>query len=375
MKILFLALAVYGREGGMERFNRRVVRCLSEYERRGDVEAATVLGLWETEQDAHQSPDNLHLIPAKSSKPGMVLALAAELRRTPPTVVLYGHVLLLPLALVVRLLSPRSTQILFVHGDEVWDPPLAAHRWAVHRLIEKIVSVSAFTQRCMQKTYGLAARKFALLPNAVDTSAESASAVPPPAPVQGRERILTVSRLTWRDRNKGIDKLIQALPQVLQQCPDAHLFVVGDGDDRGRLEALAASLGVAPHVHFLGWVPDADRDAVYRSSDLFVMPSTQEGFGIVYLEAWLYELPVISSNRDAASEVITDGVNGLCVDPEPTAIGAAILRLLSDPQQSTAMGAAGRQTVLQRYSHSQFEARLWQILAPWQHGRRSPKHD
>jgi phosphatidylinositol alpha-1,6-mannosyltransferase len=97
--------------------------------------------------------------------------------------------------------------------------------------------------------------------------------------------LLTVGRLDRRERYKGHDRIIELLGDLAQDGLNPRYVIAGDGEDRGRLEALATRLGVGGRVGFLGRTPSADLPALYHAADLFVLASTGEGFGIVLLEA------------------------------------------------------------------------------------------
>jgi glycosyltransferase involved in cell wall biosynthesis len=109
-------------------------------------------------------------------------------------------------------------------------------------------------------------------------------------------------------------------------------------------------------------VDDATRDAVYAASHVFVLPSTGEGFGIVFLEAWKHALPLVASDQDAARELIREGVDGLCVAPEPSAVAAAVRGLLADPERRARMGAEGRRRLEREFTHEQFRRALGEIV-------------
>jgi phosphatidylinositol alpha-1,6-mannosyltransferase len=114
-----------------------------------------------------------------------------------------------------------------------------------------------------------------------------------------------------------------------KRFPDLVHVVAGDGDDRQRLEAVAAEL--APGiVRFLGFVPDAELPDLYRLADLYVMPSTEEGFGIVYLEAAACGLRVVGGRGGGTADAIPDERVGVIVDPaDRTALSAAIEQQLA----------------------------------------------
>jgi glycosyltransferase involved in cell wall biosynthesis len=134
--------------------------------------------------------------------------------------------------------------------------------------------------------------------------------------LRGRRVLLTVSRLAASERYKGHDQVISILPRVLERFPDATYLIVGDGDDRQRLEALAVAFGVADTTKFAGHVPHDELPDYFRLADAFVMPSTGEGFGIAFLEAAASGLPVIGSNRDGSVDALADGAIGTLVDPD-----------------------------------------------------------
>jgi phosphatidylinositol alpha-1,6-mannosyltransferase len=142
-----------------------------------------------------------------------------------------------------------------------------------------------------------------------------------------------------------------------------RLVIAGDGDDRPRLEALAASLGLARQVLFTGFVSEATLAELYARAAVFVMPSRGEGFGLVYLEAMRAALPCVAACASAAAEIIADGETGLLVDPlAPDAIAAALGRLLASPELARAMGEAGRRRLELLFTPRRFREGLWPML-------------
>lgn len=140
-------------------------------------------------------------------------------------------------------------------------------------------------------------------------------------------------------------------------------MVIGGGPLRADLHALAEELGVADRVALPGAVDAATLARAYAEAAVFALPSSKEGFGIVYLEAWTHGLPVIGSRFGGAGEVIADGVDGFTIDPDDVALLAARLRqLLADPALATTMGRAGREKVARLYSGRAFVANLRALL-------------
>src|SRR5262249_36589168 len=185
---------------------------------------------------------------------------------------------------------------------------------------------------------GIEPARVKVLPNTVDPQYR-----PGPKPAYLLERhaaggkmvLMTVSRLSEFDRYKGHDRVIRALPRVLQRHPDTIYLIVGDGADRLRLEALAVECGVSKNVHFTGAASPEELPDYFRLADVFVMPSTQEGFGIVFLEALATGIRVIGGSKDGSRDALGDGALGTLVDPENSEeLESAILAALDHPART-----------------------------------------
>ena len=275
--------------------------------------------------------------------------------------VLFLHIGLSRLA---PLLLRRSYGV-WMYGIEVRRPLTKLELWAFQRATS-LFSISEFTASEMRR-YNPTVPK----PSVVHLCVEPDHAWSDAAPSEGAgfdaatrgPAILTVGRMASSERYKGHEQLIDAWPLVLSRCPNAELWIAGDGDDRLRLETRARQLpnGCGARVHFLGRVSHSELLSRYASSMAFAMPSLGEGFGLVFVEAMRYGLPCIASH-DAAAEVVVDGETGFVVDQEPHAIGNACVRLLSDDALANRMGRAGHERFLARYQYSQFRERLLQAL-------------
>src|SRR5262249_19069197 len=168
---------------------------------------------------------------------------------------------------------------------------------------------------------------------------------------------LTVGRLAASERYKGHEAVFAALPALRTEFPDLVHVVVGDGDDRARLEGRAVELTRDPAaVRFLGYVPEEDLPALYRLADLFVMPSSLEGFGIVYLEAAACGLRVVGGIGGGSADAIPDGRVGVAIDPND---GEA---LISAVRRSLGQGRAD-QAAVEPYRQPHFAAAANKLLA------------
>ena len=185
----------------------------------------------------------------------------------------------------------------------------------------------------------------------------------------GEGGLLIVGRMMASEVYKGHDELLEAMPRVLELArhadrhPRVRLVVTGDGDDRPRLEAKAAALGLGEAVTFTGFVSEGTLAELYRRCAAFVMPSRGEGFGLVYLEAMKAGKPCVAARGSAAEEVVVDGETGLLVDPgDREAMATALGRLFAEPELAGRMGEAGRRREREAFSEARFRERVEPLL-------------
>jgi phosphatidyl-myo-inositol dimannoside synthase len=253
-----------------------------------------------------------------------------------PDVILSAHIVASPAAAALRA-ALRVPTLQYFHTDEVGAHPRLAGFAARHA--DASVAVSRHTERLVLAV-GADPKRLHRIPVGVDLpEARHGDRAPNPT-------ILTVSRL--RDRYKGHDVLVRAMPLIRERVPDASWVVLGDGPLRSELERMAVTESVAANVAFLGEVSDAERDAWFDRAHVFAMPSrvlsdgVGEGFGIAYLEANAHGLPVVAGNVGGALDAVVDGETGVLVDPtDPLAVGVAIANLLQDARRAHALGRAG----------------------------------
>jgi phosphatidylinositol alpha-mannosyltransferase len=157
-----------------------------------------------------------------------------------------------------------------------------------------------------------------------------------------RPTVLFVGRL---EKRKGLKFLLRAWPKVLERQPDARLVVVGRGRPLEGYRRFAARQGWTPRdVVFAGYVPSEDLPRYYQACDVFCAPNTgQESFGIVLLEAMAAGAPIVASDIPGYRDVVSNGVQGLLVEPQnPGALADSICRLLANPEVRASMRRAGQ---------------------------------
>lgn len=160
-------------------------------------------------------------------------------------------------------------------------------------------------------------------------------------------KLLTVSRLVER---KGHQKVLEAMTQI----PDITYTIVGDGAMKKALEEDVKRLGLESRVTFMQFVSDGKLPELYASHDIFVMPTTKtttdrEGFGIVYLEAGLFGLPVIATRQPGVDEAVIDNETGLLIEDTPTALIGAITKLANNAALRQQLGRAAKTRVMKAF--------------------------
>lgn len=278
--------------------------------------------------------------------------------------VLYiGHPHMGQLGWVIRRVIPWKRYWIATYGVEVWEPLPLFLRHAL-RASHGITTLSKYTADMMVVRQGVASHKIALLPPALDPEFLAHVGGNSAAPsLSGKRVLLTVARLLAKESGKGVDLVLQALPAVLRACPDTHYVIVGDGDQRDSLQRMALDLGISGQVTFVGSKVGKDLTSYFQRADLFVMPSRQEGFGIVYLEAMAFGKPVIAAKSGGASEVVLDGETGYVVAyGDIAALAERITRVLCNDVLARDMGEAGRQRVQQHYTFEHFRHNLRKVL-------------
>lgn len=228
-----------------------------------------------------------------------------------------------------------------------------------------ILPVSRFTADRLNNQLGEVIPPVSIFPNTFDDMRFY-----PRAPVvEWRERLkvpenfsmmLSVCRVSKGDVGKGYDKILEALPKLLKRNSKLVWVLGGKGDDLDRVKEKAKILGVADHCRFPGYIPDVELPDLYRSSDLFVLPSQKEGFGIVFLEAAACGLPVIAGNQDGSVDALAGGVLGTLIDPDSEEqLITGIERSLNSPKSD---GEALHRQCVDLFGKRPFRGRLQNVL-------------
>ena len=215
------------------------------------------------------------------------------------------------------------------------------------RRSDRILATSRHSASRIVADYGVAPDRISVVSESIDLTRWQAALGAAEGPRPAHRAILCVAHLYPR---KDVATLLRALKELPR---DVFLRVVGTGPELSRLLREARSLQVADRVSFLGHIPYSALAAEYRRADLFCLPSRQEGFGIVFLEAMAAGLPIVAARAAAVPEVVADGECGILVAPgNSEELASALARLLSDPAEGRRLGSAGLARV-ERYDAPQ----------------------
>jgi phosphatidylinositol alpha-1,6-mannosyltransferase len=360
MRVLALVTEAFGGRGGIAQYNRDLLQALAVAP---GVSALRVLP--REAQAPAPTPAGIHQLSARSTRSSYAAAATVLAAMWAPDLIVCGHLYMAPLA--VALAQRGAVPVwLQLHGIDAWQHSSVPRRWAAERCA-LVSCVSRHTRRQLLHWCNLPPHRVRVLPDTVDPRfcpGTRDEALASRLGLAARRVVLTVGRLAASERYKGHDRVLRCLPGLLARYPDLIYAIAGDGDDRGRLESLARELGVAARVRFLGYVPDADLPALYRLADVFAMPSTGEGFGIVYLQALASGTPVVAGSGDASADPLRDGELGRLVDPSSELeLAQAIAQSLGT---RVAAGAAAP------FSRERFGAATAQLLAGIRSGRFAP---
>lgn len=291
----------------------------------------------------------------------------------------FDHVgLAKPLAFLKVLGLARGRSVIFAHGSESWKKLTSTNR-RVFQAADLVLTNSNFTLQNMRRTFDGFTGQVCMLglpPHFVLTPS-------PPQPVatrpvlrasDGTERaisdrtMLLVGRMDPAEREKGHRELISLWPRVCREVADADLVFVGGGGDAQALAQIAASSPAAGRIFLAGRVDDHRLSELYAAAYAYVMPSRQEGFGLVYLEAMNHALPCLACHEDGAADVVVDRETGLLVKQpiDDEELTAALVDLLSNPSHARKLGEAGWRRLNNHFTaeahRSRVEAALMNLL-------------
>ncbi len=344
--------------GGIQRFNQMMCLALDRLCPELGI-GGHVICQGDLEQDYvdHGAPWKHLKFVAGGSQAGITARALGLCVKTRPDCMLIGLLGMTPVGVVCAPFL-RGGFGFVAHGTESWEIPKASRRFSARRA-RFVIAVSDETRRALHRAAGIPLESIRLLPNTLKPGFERVPDDASNVNLAAGPSLLTVSRLETAEQTKGVDKTIEAVARLVPRHPGLRYVIVGKGSDRSRLEALVESKRVSDRVEFVQDLTDEELAARYRACSAFVLPSGQEGFGIVFLEAMRFSKPCIGGNAGGTPEVIEQDVTGLLVPyGDVDSLEQAVDRLVSDPALQERMGRAGRERLEREFVFERFQERL-----------------
>ena len=363
---LFLTLRTFSATGGIEKVCKVVCKAMGEINGDPSGGGLTVLSMYDKPADV----DNKYINPLSftgfsEEKINFVRTAIAKGRKAKVTIL--SHINLLSVGFLIKLAAPKTKLILFAHGIEVWGP-ISAIRQVMLKKCDLILTVSQFTKERMMKELHLGGEKFVVLNNCLDPYL--------PLPVKKCDQkelqkkyglkkddivLMTLTRLSSKELYKGYDSVLHSINNLKHKYPAIKYLVVGGYDEaeKSRLDGIIREYSLQNNVVFTGYIPDDTLASHYSLADVYIMPSKKEGFGIVFIEAMYYGLPVIAGNKDGSADALCNGKLGMLVDPESQdEINAVIEKVIQQPGKYLPDPGL----LMERFSYKSYKERLSAIL-------------
>lgn len=364
MKFGFIFLTAFSSIGGIQKFNKIFLNALCDIKKRKknfDFKALSLHDdLPEERYICEKSFQGFNNNKIKFFFQSVKLIVSSDF-------IIIGHINLYPIGFLCFLL--RKKYFIVAHGIEVWSKNKNLESFVLKNA-DGIFSVSNFTKDKLIKIHNLNPEKINIVFNTVDPfftkSIVNFEFEHKKEPAEKLFTILSVCRLSSDEKYKGYDKVIKSLPVVKKRHKDIKYVIVGKSDEKElrRINNLAESLDVKSNLVLAGEVKEDQLADYYSSADVFVLPSKGEGFGIVFLEALYFGLPVIAGNVDGSVDPLMNGELGILVNPDDVnQIADSITNVISNNKfKSTDHKKYLREKVVENFGYESFRENIYNLL-------------
>jgi phosphatidylinositol alpha-1,6-mannosyltransferase len=341
--MLFLTLETFNKTGGIQSASRILAKAIAELAL-AKGETFRMMSLC----DAKKLGSNGYVDPKLSkgyNNQKFHFFLTAIYEGFSSKTIILSHINLLSVAFWIHLFVPGTRIILLAHGKEVWTNLLPWKKKFIASKVE-IWAVSQYTKDVLINRHGISVNKVRILNNCLDPYFKVPTSFSKPGYLLERYQIsaktpliFSVSRINEHERNKGYDRVLDCLPELATHFPDIK-YMLG-----GKIEAVEychilkkiQALNISTQVILPGFIPQDELADHYLLSDIFIMPSSKEGFGLVFLEALACGRQVIAGNKDGSVDALRNGELGSLIDPaSKDEIYQAISTGLQKPRNQTA---------------------------------------
>lgn len=317
-RILFLNLAAFSIIGGIEKINRYLLKALGDFQQEGNLIADAV-----SIYDSACNENYFHHTNYKGfNKKKVSFVLHAISKAKSYDIIIVGHINMALPVLLIKLLYPSKKVFLVAHGIELWTPLKGIRRAAIMK-VDKILSISSYTKKQILRIQHIPPHKVFVLQGSLDPYFRFPRQFKKPTYLKERynlngEKVLyTFTRLSGSEQYKGYDKVLEILPGLKKHHTHIKYILAGKADakEQQRVKQMIADLNLKDSVILTGFIKDEEVTDHYLLADAFIMPSTMEGFGLVFIEAMSCGLPVIAGNVDGSADALKNGELGTLVNP------------------------------------------------------------
>jgi len=321
-KVLFLTLKTFSFTGGIEKVCRSLSRVLYDLSEEELIQS-TVYSMYDknTDRDSrYLSKSQFHGFNGNREK----FVIQSFLSGLKADVILLSHIHLINIVYFIKKIHPHKKIYLLAHGIEIWKK-LSDTKLKMLNQLDKIICVSQFTANKIMEMHHIPSSHLEVLNNCLDPFYYKPSEFDKPQILLDRYNLnrenlilFSLSRLSSSEKYKGYDHTIELLPQLLEEYPNLVYLLGGKWDavEKKRLDNLIAINHLQEHIRMIGFIDEAELTEHFLLSDIFILPSKKEGFGIVFIEALASGLRVIAGNKDGSVDALQNGALGLLVDPD-----------------------------------------------------------
>lgn len=366
--MLFLTLATFSQTGGIQMVCRSLAKALDNISAQ-KYQPFRMISLCDAPDDLNTNYLSTQAFKAFSYD--RLRFCTYVLRKSGSSGIIFlGHINLLPLAILVKALSPAIRIILVAHGKEVWGKITWLKKRFLSRYVE-VWAVSRFTKTVLEERHKLPSHRIAVLNNCLDPFFTVPTTFEKPGYLlkrynvePGNKILLSITRLDACEKRKGYDLVIESLPALLEIYPNLRYLLAGNASvrERLRLRAKIEDLNLDKHVVLTGFISSEELTDHHLLADIFVLPSYKEGFGLVFLEAGVCGSKIIAGNQDGSADAVMESRLTSLVNPHSSkAISAEILRLLSE--ESDPVEFTLQQTrVIKNFSFEKYQSTVNSLL-------------
>ena len=363
---LLLTLNMFSATGGIEKVSRVVGKALQDLASEQLSEKVSVYSMY----DKHSDVDERYFPAAvfKGFEENKWRFVYEAVRKgINCRQVILSHSNLLLAGFLIKIFSPKTKLILLAHGIEVWNK----FSFVKKRMLDKcgsVLAVSQFTKNKIMAVQKFPGHKISVLNNCLNPYLEipinngKEEALLQRYGLSGQDKVLmTLTRLSFKEQYKGYDNVLYAIKMLTKKYPSIKYLLLGKYDEaeRKRLEDLIVGLDIQHQIIFTGYILDNELAAHYSITDLYIMPSKKEGFGLVFIEAMFYGKPVIAGNLDGSVDALGNGDFGILVNPnEVVEIAGAINKVLLNQQAYI----PNREQVIKRFGYINYKESWSKIL-------------